>query len=126
MAGFYPITIRKGATFVRTIGWFDDNDAAVALTGYRAALEVRPYAGHVGTPYVQAQTNPKPGGAAGDGRITVASDGYTLTINLPSSYTSGLAAWTTAVWDLKLEDPATGVIYVLLEGPAFFEPSVTV
>lgn len=114
MSKRYDITIEQGATFEISVEWKDSTGAAVNLTGYSAAMQIRRT---YGAPVLVSLTN------AGGGGITIDAALGRLTIVIPRATTQGLPAPVQGVYDLELTTGTT--TYRLLEGAVLVTPEAT-
>jgi hypothetical protein len=107
--GIYNFTVQQGSDFERTMV-LSDEDGAVDLTGYTAALQIRP---EVVSEEVMAELTTE------NGLITLGADG-TITWTIPAATTALMT--TDGVYDLDLINPSLeiktylkGIVRVNLE-----------
>lgn len=113
MSKRYDITIEQGATFELSVEWKDSAGAAVNLTGYTAAMQVRRT---YGGPTILSL-------ATGGSGITIDAALGKLSIAIARSTTQALAAPLQGVYDLEVTNG--GTTYRLLEGSVLVTPEVT-
>lgn len=111
----YPITIKQGATFQKTLVWEDEDGNAIVLTGATAKMQVRSTPDS-DTVLVELSTD--------NGRIVITPLTGTIALNIPAVVTELLDAPAEAVYDLEITD-ANSVVTRLLEGPVSITPEVT-
>jgi hypothetical protein len=117
----YNLCINQGATYARVFIWLQgttccvpvgsDGGLPVDLTGYSAALQIRPFALST-TIFYDASPNITLGGILG-----------TITLELPASVTENFT-WWQGVYDMLLTS-AGGQVTRLLSGSVFISPGVT-
>lgn len=105
MAGEYTLCIEQGATFTRTFTWYNAAGAAVDLSNYTAALQLR--VNKEDTDPVLSLTQ-----LAG---ITLGGVAGTIAVTITAAQTAALTQ-ERYLWDLKLTS-SDGVATRLLEGP---------
>ena len=93
-AGQYAFNAEQGATLARTILYTDANDVATNLTGYTAAMQVRPTAASATVTLELTTENSRItlGGAAGTVDLLV--DATTMTDLTPGRYYYDLELYT--------------------------------
>jgi len=111
----HDITVQKGAAFTLNILAQNADRTPKDLTGYSAKMQVRPVAGDLSTPLLDAST--------ANGRITINAPGGIVMINVPADVTEAMT-WQSGVWDLEISTSAQNVIR-LAEGFASFSLEVT-
>jgi hypothetical protein len=119
--GNYPLCIYQGATVSLVFLWTAGNCCGavgaspqpVDLTGYTAAMQIRPY--------VLSPTVLYDAGAAGD--LVLGGVYGTITLTIDATDTEGFT-WWTGVYDL-LVTSSGGVVTPLLKGTVTVSPSVT-
>jgi hypothetical protein len=104
----------KGATFRRTVQWYDADGALVSLTGASAKMDLI----EKRTRAVLAQLRSSPGAG-----ITIDTTTNTLTLLLPAATTAELPG-ERGIYDL-LVTTADGTVTRLLSGTIQFEAAVT-
>ena len=114
MASIYNITIDQGATYTLAISYKDSNGAAINLTNYTAAMQLR--STYTSADAVLSLSSPSNGIV-----ITPATGLINLTIT--DTQTAALLA-TTFVYDLEITSP-TNVKTRLIQGNAIINPEVT-
>src|SRR6476659_7821206 len=70
MAAHQNLDCDQGAKFSQSLLWKDGDGAVIDLTGYTARMEIRSEIASADI-ILTLETNPKPGGGAGNGRITL-------------------------------------------------------
>ncbi len=113
MSKRYDITIEQGATFELVVEWKDPAGAAISLTGYTAAMQVRKT---YGGPTILSL-------ASGGSGIAIDAALGKLTITIARTTTAALAAPVQGVYDLEVTNGT--VTYRLLEGSVLVTPEVT-
>lgn len=116
----YNFCVDQNATLLKVFTWLITQccnavgaaPAPVDLTGYTAAMQIRPYPGS-DTILYDASADITLGGPLG-----------TVTLEIPASATAAFT-WWTGVYDLLLTDP-TGFVTRLLSGSVSVCPGVTV
>lgn len=118
----YELCIQQNATFTRVFVWTAYTTAQstagavpqpVNLTGWSAAMQIRPFPGSSTVLYdVGAEGGITLGGAAG-----------TITVTIPASATEDFT-WFSAVYDLLLTDPS-GNVTRFIGGNVTVSPGVT-
>lgn len=111
-AGKYDILCEQGATLALTFTWKDENGTAIDLTGYSAAMKVRPHASSDSVIFT-----------AGTSNLTVGTTSGTIALSVSSTATAALAAGTYA-YDLELTS-GSSVVTRLLEGKFTVKAEVT-
>jgi hypothetical protein len=109
----YDITIEQGATFSLVVEWKDPAGAAINLTGYAAAMQIRRT---YGAPVLVSLTSPS-------GGIVIDAALGKLTLTIAASATASLQAPSQGVYDLEVS--TGGTVYRLLEGKVFITPEST-
>jgi hypothetical protein len=118
--GTYNLQINQFATFEKVFIWIAGfcgcgtvgaTSGPVDLTGYTAALQIRPFALSTTILY-DASSNITLGGTAG-----------TITLDIPATATA-LFTWWNGVYDLILTD-SSGNVTRLLQGSVIVTPGVT-
>jgi hypothetical protein len=118
--GTYNLAINQGATYTRVIIWTTGQcgcgtvgaaPVPVDLTGYTAAMQMRPFALSTDVLY-DASSDITLGGVAG-----------TISLTIPASVTETFT-WWQGVYDLLLTD-SSGVATRLLMGGVAISPAVT-
>jgi hypothetical protein len=118
--GTYNLCIAQGATYARVFAWSAGTCGCgtvgasltpVDLTGYTAALQIRPFQLST-TIYYDASSNITLGGVAG-----------TISLSIPATNTETFT-WWQGVYDLLLTS-AAGVATRLLAGSVTVSPAVT-
>lgn len=112
-AGLYNFAAEQGATLQRTILYTDSNDVATDLTGYTAAMQVRPNAASA-TVLLTATTE--------NGRITLGGAAGTIDIDVDASTMEAMTPGKY-VYDLELYND--GVVIRLIEGSFTVKAEVT-
>ena len=112
-AGLYNFLAEQGATLQRTILYTDSNDVATDLTGYTAAMQVRPTAASA-TVLLTATTE--------NGRITLGGAAGTIDIDVDASTMEAMTPGKY-VYDLELYSGAT--VIRLIEGSFTVKAEVT-
>lgn len=112
MAGTLNLTLAQGSTWSVTLTYKDANGAAINLSGYSAAMQVR--VSHAATSTVLSLTS-------GSG-ITLGGAAGTITISVTAIATAAIEAGTY-VYDLELVTGAT--VTRLIEGSLTVTPEVT-
>ena len=112
-AGLYNFLAEQGATLQRTILYTDSNDVATDLTGYTAAMQVRPTAASA-TVLLTATTE--------NGRITLGGAAGTIDIEVDASTMEAMTPGKY-VYDLELYND--GVVIRLIEGSFTVKAEVT-
>jgi hypothetical protein len=115
----YNFCVDQNATLTRVFTWITQQccnavgsqPAPVDLTGYTAAMQIRPYP-LSNTVLYDASADITLGGVAG-----------TITLVIPATATA-VFTWWTGVYDLLLTDPS-GVVTRLLSGSVSVCPGVT-
>jgi hypothetical protein len=115
MSGQYNFVIKQGATFDKTLTWYDSKGCPIDVTGYTAAMQLRD----------------KPGGAtlhlnlsSVNGGIIVGTTDGIIRLFATDIATSALN-FNTAAYDLELKSPA-GAVTRLLEGSVTLSREVTI
>lgn len=112
MAGTLNLTLAQGSTWSVTLTYKDANGAAINLTGYSAAMQVR--ASHDASSAVLSLTS-----GAG---LTLGGAAGTITISVAAATTATIEAGTY-VYDLELTTGST--VTRLVEGSLTVTPEVT-
>lgn len=112
MAGTLNLTLAQGSTWSVTLTYKDANGAAINLSGYTAAMQVR--ASHAASTTVLSLTS-------GSG-ITLGGAAGTITITASAATTAAIEAGTY-VYDLELTTGST--VTRLVEGSVTVTPEVT-
>lgn len=113
MSKRYDITIEQGSTFELVVEWKDPAGAAINLTGYTAAMQIRRT---YGAPVLVSLTSPS-------GGITIDAALGKLTLTIARSTTQTLPAPVQGVYDLEVTTGTT--TYRLLEGSVLVTPEAT-
>jgi hypothetical protein len=113
LADNYQISIDQGATYSLALTYKDANGAAINLTGYTAAMQIR-------TSYEAASTVLSL--TSSSGIVITAATGL-LTINITSNQTAALNP-STYVYDLEITSSA-GVVTRLIQGSVMVSAEVT-
>jgi hypothetical protein len=115
-AGRHDLIIEQGATFTRTVQWFQaDGVTPVNLAGYSARMMIRP--SHPSATVLVSLTSTPAAGLV----ITDATGVVAITIT--DEQTAALEAGS-AVYDLELESSG-GQVTRLIEGDVTITPEVT-
>lgn len=117
-AGQHDIVIEQGASWRLQLEWQDSDEQPIDLTPYKARLQVRKTYADTATLLSLTST---------DGSIALGGLAGTIVATATATQTAGLPyrARTYAVWDLELEELATGQVIRLLAGRARIDPEVT-
>jgi hypothetical protein len=126
----------QGAKFSQSLLWKDADGATIDLTGYTARMEIRSEIPSSDI-LLTLETNPKPGGGAGNGRITLGlvedtpggTDLYNILLEIDATDTASLVTNNEKqVWRYDLEllpaDDEDEVVR-LLQGKFVVFPEVT-
>jgi hypothetical protein len=116
MSNKHDIVIQQGSVFRRVLQWRNPDDTVVDLTGYTAAMQVRP--DYKSTTKLVDLSDPT------HGSITFDIPAGLIWIEIKSSFTATLVAPATAVYDFELVEPS-GERHRLLEGKVAITPEVT-
>mgnify|MGYP000337768281 CR=1 FL=1 len=114
IAGTYNITCDQGATLHKSISWNNSANSPYNLTGYSARMQVRPTVDST-TVILELTT--------GNGRITLGSTEYNISLLVSASVTDGLTPGLY-VYDLEIVSPS-GVVDRILEGNFKVKAGVT-
>lgn len=117
-AGNYNVSIDRGFDWMLTLTWKDPNGNPYDLTGYSAAMKIRPaYADQTSVVYASLSSiGPSP-------EITLGGSAGTITLSLTGAATAAILPGSS-VYDLRLTSPS-GATTKLLEGIVSVTDEVT-
>ena len=102
------LNIIQGATFIRTITWYDVNGNVVNLSGYTATMNFRSTVQDTGTPIISLSTS---------SGIVINATAGTVTFTISSAMTQALTDGQILVYNLFIYS-GTGVCTPLMGGQA--------
>jgi hypothetical protein len=122
-SALYNIEVFQGASWEKRLLWKDSDGNPIDLASYGARMEVR---SAFDSPDILLllETDPKPGGGAGNGRITLGlvsnppDPDYNILLEVDAATTAALPAkpgWTSWVYDLEIVSSG-GLVRRLLMG----------
>ena len=114
MASTYNINIDQGATYTLAISYKDSNNAAINLTNYTAAMQLR--ATYSSVDAVLSLSSPSNG-------IVITGATGLISITITDTQTAALSA-NSFVYDLEITSPSN-VKTRLIQGSATISPEVT-
>lgn len=134
MAAKQNLDCDQGAKFSQSLLWKDGDGVVMDLTGYSARMEIREEIPSSAI-LLTLETNPAPGGGAGNGRITLGEVDetvgvplYNILLEIDATDTAAFATTEKVVWRYDLEllpsDNEDEVVR-LIEGKFIVHPEVT-
>jgi hypothetical protein len=114
LASTYNINIDQGATYTLAISYKDSNNAAINLTNYTAAMQLR--ATYSSVDAVLSLSSPSNG-------IVITGATGLISITITDTQTAALSA-NSFVYDLEITSPSN-VKTRLIQGSATISPEVT-
>jgi hypothetical protein len=116
-AGRYDLLVEQGATYTRIFTWKDSAKVVISNVGYTAAMQIRDTVDSTTVIATSAGVSPTI-------EITLGGLTGTIQIRITAAVTAAFT-FDTAVYDLTMTAPITGIVTRLLEGEVKLNKGVT-